>query len=148
VHEGPEDAILRIAQEWEARHGDRGLLSNPSPMASFDRQVVTRVELQRGSRTAIERVSFTERFVPRQGGELRCSGAFQADVRVTYGSRAGEPALELEWSALEPTRQCDGSAGSLPAFSRPAGKGQFALRSDQLIGVAPVREKRVFLPAD
>jgi hypothetical protein len=146
--EAPEDAILRIASFWEARYTDKGLRSSPSPIASFDRQLVSRLELARGQLTATESLSFEERFTLRDAREVHCSGRLDLQVSVTYGARAGEPALELEWPALSRPRECDSPDASIPAFERPAGRARFVLRSDQLVGVEPALEKRIFLPVE
>ncbi len=147
VSEGPEAAILRIASSWEARYAEKGLRSSPSPIASFDRQLVSRLELVPGQATTTERLSFEERFMLRDGSAVRCTGSLDAELGVAYERRAGEPTLTLTWPVLERPRECD--APSVPAvFERPAGQGRFVLRSDQLVGVEPARERRTFLPAD
>ena len=146
--EGPEAAILRIAGAWEARHTEKGLRSSPSPVASFERQVVSRLVLLEGQPTATESVSFTERFVLRDGGEVRCSGELAGEVSVMFGIKAGEPAMELAWPGHPYERTCEPSSPAVGEDERPAGRARFVLRSDQLVGVEPVREKRNFLPAD
>jgi hypothetical protein len=146
--EGPEDAILRIASFWEARYTDKGLRSSPSPVASFDRQLVSRLELTRGQLTATESLSFEERFTLRDAREVHCSGRLDLQVSLSYGARAGEPALELEWPALSNPRACDTPDAPIPAFERPAGRARFVLRSDQLVGIEPALEKRIFLPLE
>lgn len=146
--EGPEAAILRIATAWEARHTEKGLRSSPSPIASFERQVISRLVLVEGQPTATESLSFTERFVLRDGGEVRCSGDLTGEVSVVYGRKAGEPALELAWPGQSYQRTCEPSGSAVGDDERPAGRARFVLRSDQLVGVEPVREKRSFLPAE
>lgn len=146
--ESPEEAIRRIASFWEARYTDKGLRSSPSPIASFDRQLVSRIELTQGQTTAIESLSFEERFTLRDGGQVHCTGRLDLQVAVRYGARSGEPALELEWPALERPRECDTPGAPIPAFERPAGRARFVLRSDQLVGIEPALEKRTFLPVE
>lgn len=148
VTEGPESAILRIGSTWEARHGEKGLRSPPSPIGSFDRQLVSRLSLVRGESTATELSSFTERFVLRDGGVVQCSGSQALDVTVAYGRKSGEPAIELSWPSLVLQRNCEPPDAGIPALERPAGRARFVLRSDQLVGVEPALEKRTFLPAD
>ena len=148
VTEGPESAILRIGSTWEARHGEKGLRSPPSPIGSFDRQLVSRVSLVRGESTATELASFTERFVLRDGGVVQCSGSQSLDVTVAYGRKSGEPAIELSWPALVLQRNCEPANAGIPQLERPAGRARFVLRSDQLVGVEPALEKRTFLPAE
>ena len=146
--EGPEDAVLRIASFWEARYTDKGLRSSPSPIASFDRALVSHLELARGQLTATESLSFEERFTLRDAREVHCGGRLDLQVSVTYGARAGEPALELEWPALSRPRECDPPGAPIPPFERPAGRARFVLRSDQLVGIEPALEKRIFLPVE
>jgi len=146
--EGPEQAILRIASFWEARYVDKGLRSSPSPVASFDRQLVSRLELTQGQNTATESLSFEERFILRDAREVRCAGRFDIQVSVAYGTRTGEAALEIDWPALERPRECDTPGAPISAFERPAGRARFVLRSDQLVGVEPALEKRTFLPVE
>jgi len=146
--EGPEAAILRIASFWEARYADKGLRSSPSPIASFDRQLVSRLELTQGQVTATESLSFEERFSLRDGQAVHCSGRFDIQISVRYGARANEPAVELEWPASERPRDCDVPGAPIPEFERPAGRARFVLRSDQLVGVEPALEKRTFLPVE
>lgn len=127
---------------------EKGLRSSPSPIASFERQVVSRLVLLGGQPTATESVSFAERFVLRDGGEVRCNGELMSQVSVLYGKKAGEPALELAWPAQPYQRTCEPSSPAVGDDDRPAGRARFVLRSDQLVGVEPVREKRNFLPAE
>lgn len=146
--EGAEDTILRIATFWESRYTEKGLRSSPSPIASFDRKLVSRLELTRGQAAATETLSAEERFALRDATEVHCSARFDLPVSVRYGNRAGEPALQLEWPALERARECDSPGASIPPFQRPAGKARFVLRSDQLVGVEPALERRTFLPVE
>ena len=146
--EGPEDAILRIGSFWEARYTDKGLRSSPSPIASFDRALVSRLELAKDQTTATESSSFEERFILRDAREVHCVERFDGPVSVKYGVRQGEAALELEWPAEQRPRECDVPGAPIPALDRPAGRARFVLRSDQLVGVEPVREKRIFLPVE
>lgn len=148
VAEGPEDAILRIAKTWEARHAEKGLRSPPSPIAAFDRQLISRVVLAPGATTATETLTVSERFTLRDGGSVSCSGSAELPLSVAYGRKAGEPALELAWPALLQPRACEPAHGGIPELERPAGRARFVLRSDQLVGVEPALEKRTFLPAD
>ena len=148
VAEGPEDAILRIATAWEARHAEKGLRSPPSPIASFDRQFVSRITLVRGASSAPEALSVSERFVLRDGTNVACGETAELSVNVAYGRKAGEPALELSWPALAQPRACEPAHGGIPDLERPAGRARFVLRSDQLVGVEPALEKRTFLPVD
>ncbi|MEY2935418.1 MAG: hypothetical protein RL033_6167 [Pseudomonadota bacterium] len=146
--EGAEEAIARIGSFWEARYTDKGLRSSPSPIASFDRQLVSRLELASGQPLATESLSFDERFNLRDAREVRCQGRFDIQVNVGYGMRGSEPALELDWPALSQPRQCDSADVPIPPFERPAGRARFVLRSDQLVGVEPALERRIFLPVD
>lgn len=146
--QGPEEAIAGIGTAWEARYTDKGLRSSPSPIASFDRQLLSRLELTRGQTVALESISFQERFTLRDAREVRCQGRVDSQVNVAYGARGGEPALQLEWPALSQPRSCDDPGAPIPPFERPAGRARFVLRSDQLVGVEPALEKRVFLPAE
>jgi hypothetical protein len=146
--EGPEEAIARIGSTWEARYTDKGLLSSPSPIASFDRQLASRLELARGQSLATESVNFEERFILRDAREVRCQGRFDIQVNVAYGARGGENALELSWPELSQPRSCNVADAPIPPFERPAGRARFVLRSDQLVGVEPALEKRVFLPVE
>jgi hypothetical protein len=148
VVQGPEEAILRIASFWEAHSNEKGLRSSPSPIASFERQLVSRLELGRGQATATETLSATERFTLRDASEVHCSARFDLSVTVSYGDRAGEPALEIQWPSLSRARECDMPGAAIPPFERPAGKARFVLRSDQLVGVEPALEKRTFLPVE
>jgi hypothetical protein len=148
VVEGAEEAISRISSLWEARYVDKGLRSSPSAVASFERQLVNRLELTHGQSTATESLDFQERFTLRDAREVHCAGRFDTPVSVSYGMRAGEPALELAWPAFEHERQCDTPGAPIPPFERPAGRARFVLRSDQLVGVEPALEKRTFLPAE
>ena len=146
--QGPEEAIARIGSAWEARYTDKGLRSSPSPIASFDRQLVSRLELAPGQRVATESIFFEERFILRDAREVHCQGRFDVQVNVSYGERSGEPALELDWPELSQPRACDSPDAPIPPFERPAGRARFVLRSDQLVGVEPALEKRVFLPVE
>lgn len=146
--EGPEEAILRIARRWESRSVDKGLRSPPSPIGAFEHHVVSRIELTRGKATATEALTFSERFTLRDGTSVRCAGSVELEVGATYGRKAGEPAIELEWPAVSLARPCEPAAAPIPPFERAEGRARFVLRSDQLVGVEPPLERRTFLPVD
>jgi hypothetical protein len=146
--ERPEDALFRIAGNWRARHSEKGLRSSPSPIGAFDRQIVSRLALSRGQATATETVRVTESFLMREGGRVSCSVDWEGEVTVAYGTLRGEAALQLGWEALQRPRACDDPNLALPPFERPAGRAAFVLRSDQLVGIDPPLEKRIFLPED
>lgn len=146
--EGPEQAILRLANRWEARYVDKGLRSPPSPVGAFERHVVSRIELTPHEATATEVLTFSERFTLRDGTTVQCGGSVDLNVGVTYGRKAGEPAVELAWAALSHERPCEPPGAPVPPFERAEGRARFVLRSDQLVGVEPALERRTFLPLD
>lgn len=148
VAQGPDDAILTIASRWEARHVDKGLRSKPSPIASFERTIVQRLELRKGAEESVLSSLYDERFALRDGTEVRCGTQIGIPLQVSYGRRQGEAALELGWGPLELQRACDPPDSRIPPLTEPAGRSRFVLRSDQLVGVEPPLEKRSFLPVE
>lgn len=148
VREGPDDAILRIGSRWEAQLNDRGFRSKPNPVASFDRQVNTRIVLEHGVSTVAMAEQYRETFVLVTGETIQCSTATSFRAEAAYGFRNNEAALQLEWSAAVQPRSCVPSDSRIPPLKRPAGKARFTLRSDRLVAVEPALEKRQFIPVD
>jgi hypothetical protein len=127
---------------------DKGFKSSPSKIASFDRQIVTEIQLAKGQDSAARRSSYLEGFSLRDGTEVECSTVVETRVEVAYGRKAGEAALELGWAPLLIERVCNTPGAPIPQLEEPAGRSRFALRSDQLVGIEPALEKRTFLPVD
>jgi hypothetical protein len=147
LQERPEEAIISVSRKWEARYSERGLRPSDSPIASYDRQFFSRIELVRQAVSISETLRFTELYVMRSGGQVHCAGQLEFDNAVTFGRKDGEAALELSWPDLEIPRLCDSEEVS-EKFVRSAGKAVFALRSDQLVPIAPATERRTFLPGE
>jgi hypothetical protein len=148
AREGPEEAILRIGKVWQASEDEKGFRSKPSPIATFENQVRTRLTLVSGARRAEERIEYEERFTLQDGRSAHCTAAQTTTIEVAYGIKAGEPGVELAWPSARIARKCDAPGFPLPALERQAGRSRFVLRSDQLVAVDPPTEKRAFIPTD
>lgn len=147
LRESPAEGILRIGRVWQASESEKGFMSAPSPVATFQSDVVSRLTLaEKGP--ARERLEYSERFTLRDGRVASCSTTVEHDAPVAYGLKGGVPAIELEWPAARQSRACDLSGFAPPLLERRAGRARFVLRADQLVGVEPPGEKRSFIPVE
>jgi hypothetical protein len=148
LRESPAESIQRIGRLWQARADETGFRTAPSPIATFQSQVVSRLTLPSGNGPGRERIEYAEHFLLHDSRSANCSAVIEHDVSVAYGLKGGVPALELSWPAASQARTCDLAGFSAPKLERPAGRARFVLRDDQLVGVEPPGEKRAFIPTD
>jgi hypothetical protein len=66
-------------------------------------------------------------------------------VRVRYGRRQGNPAMEVTSPSRVLRRECRPSDFPESEVTLPGGTSRFRLEDAQLVGFAPLSEKRVFL---
>jgi hypothetical protein len=147
LRESPAESILRIGRVWQARESETGFLSAPSPIATFQSDVVSRLTLA-DKGPAREKFEYSDRFTLRDGRVASCASTLEQEVPVTYGLKGGVPAIELEWAVARPKRACDLPGFAPPVLERRAGRARFVLRDDRLVGVEPVGEKRSFIPVE
>jgi hypothetical protein len=148
LRESPAEGILRIGRVWEARENETGFRTAPSPIATFQTQVVSRLTLGAGAAPAQASVRYDDRFTLRDGRIANCSVSFELPASLAYGLKAGMPAIELQWSAARLPRTCDLPGFSAPELEHPAGRSRFVLRDDQLVAIEPPSEKRSFIPVE
>lgn len=148
LRESPAEGILRIGRVWEAREKETGFRTAPSPIATFQTQVVSTLTLGAGAASAPARVRYAERFTLRDGRIANCSASVELQAPIAYGLKGGMPAIELQWAAARLQRTCDLQGFSAPELEHPAGRSRFVLRDDQLVGVEPPSEKRSFIPVE
>lgn len=144
----PQTAILRIAARWQSQETEKGLLSPPSPIVSYTRQSSTVLNLESAQTTTEILLRVSEHFVLRTGEKVDCDTSLPVAGSLSFGRRAGQPALELGWAKASFARHCEPANSQIPEFQLSAGRSRFVLRSDQLVGVEPPREQRRFIPVD
>lgn len=142
----PEDQILRVATMWEARGRGKGLRSPPSEISVFEIETTSFVTFERGKQTAREELTVAERFEMRDGQRFRCEATGKLTLRVNWGERSGEPAVQLTRPPTTLRRRCRPGGYPEPEVDVPHGASRFVLRGDQLVAFAPPLEKRVFWP--
>jgi hypothetical protein len=147
LRESPAEGILRIGRVWQARESETGFMSAPSPIATFQSDVVSHLTLA-AQGPAREKLEYSERFSLRDGRVANCATTLEQEVRLAYGLKGGVPAIELEWPQARPSRACDLPGFSAPVLERRAGRARFVLRDDRLVGVEPPGEKRSFIPVE
>lgn len=142
--ETPADEILRIGERWVAHSKQRGLLSPPSPISVFVVLEESRLHLfKEGAR---EEILIDEELELREGGSLRCQTQLETALEIKWGRREGEAAIEVHRPAQRAARRCVGGQHPEPFLERPASAARYVLRSDNLVGVEPPREDRVYTP--
>jgi hypothetical protein len=141
--EGPGDEIRRVAITWTSTEPTKGILSPPSPISVFHTTTRSVVALRRDD--AREELTIWEELELRNGATIRCSNKFVHPLKVRYGRKRGEAAVEITRPVLRGQRSCDG-AHPEPEFNVPSRVARFALRSDRLVAVEPVTDKRTYLP--
>lgn len=141
--ETAEAEVTRISRSWTSTQVDRSLLSPPSP-----------ISVRAGSRTSIvtftdgqahEELVISEQFDLRAGGRIRCETRFRHAVRVRFGHKSGEPAVEVVRPPLAGTRSCDAPPPE-PTLVEPERRALFVLGSDQLVAVEPALDERIYRP--
>lgn len=148
LEEDPADAVLRIGSVWESRGSEKALHSAPNPIAIQSALVVDRLELARGAAEAVETFEVEEKFQMRSGEAYRCRARAAVPVRVHFGRRDGEPALQVARPAAHAVRACDPPGFPQPERAFPEWTARFVLTGDQLVGIAPPTEQRTFLPVE
>ncbi len=137
------DEITRIATEWMSVVPAQGLLSPPSKISTFKNSRASKIVL--GAHSATETLTIEEKLQLRTGERVSCSTQVQLELRVRYGRRGGEAAVELTRPPLTVPRSCQGfhPEGSL---NEPERSALFVLRADTLVALEPPLEKRKYLP--
>lgn len=141
--ETAEAEVTRISRAWTSTQVERSLLSPPSP-----------ISVRAGSRTSVltfadgrahEDLVVSEQFDLRAGGTIRCETRFQHAVRIRFGHKSGEPAVEVVRPPLSGTRNCDAPPPE-PTLVEPERRALFVLGSDQLVAVEPALDERIYRP--
>ena len=87
-----------------------------------------------------------ERFQLKSGQSYECRARGLVKVRVRFGRKSGEPAVEIQRPSLMMSRTCHPSDFPDRELQMPGVGARFLLQDEQLVGFAPPSEKRVFLP--
>lgn len=143
VEETPADEVLRIGATWTSTQPDQGLLSPPSPISMFRNQRTSQVTLER--HRATEELVLDEELDLRDGTRVKCHSVVQNELKIRWGRRNGEAAVELVRPALQVARSCSGTHPEA-VLSEPAVRALLVLRSDQLVVVEPTTDKRTYIP--
>ena len=155
-----EQQILSVGRRWQAREQQDGFRASQGPVgqparsaapakqvAVFHRTITTSLQLEPGATEAVETFELDERFKLDNGQWYRCQARTTAQVRLRYGKKRGEAALEVSQPERRVTRRCTPPDFPEPVLELPATTSRFRLRGDQLVGFEPVSEKRTFVPA-
>jgi hypothetical protein len=142
--ETAEAEVTRIARTWTSTQVERSILSPPSPISV--RRATRTSRLVFGSDAAQETLVVSEQFDLRAGGTIRCQTNFEHAVRLRWGRKSGEAAVEITRPPLAGARSCDGPAPD-GALTEPERRALFVLGSDQLGAVEPPLDERIYRPA-
>jgi len=141
--ETAQEEVFRIAQTWTSTQVDKSLLSPPSPISMRSSTRVSRLEL--GSTEGHELLTVDEQFELRQGGQVRCRTRFEHSVRLRWGRKSGEAAVEVTRPAISAERSCDGPSPE-GVLREDVKSVLFVLNADQLVAVDPPLEERIYRP--
>jgi hypothetical protein len=135
------DEVLRIGNLWTNVKPEKGILSPPSKISLF--RTHRKSELRVSAGAIIERLVIEEEIQLRDGPLIRCATQFEHQVGHRWGRKHGQAALEIVRPALNSERACDHvhPDGSL---QEPARRALFVLRSDNLVAVEPIVDKRIY----
>ena len=145
-HETPAEAIHRIGELWESKSISKGLRSEPSKLAMFETRMVSRIRVVPGRDWSVDALEVAEVFEMRSGLRYECRAKGDVTVKLVFGRRHGEPAVEMRRPATRLARVCNPPDYPEPEVELPEVVGRFKLSGDQLIGYDPPLEKRVYLP--
>jgi hypothetical protein len=140
-----EDEIFAAGHVWQAMEEQRGVRGAPEKIARFEIKQRSTLTLERGTHMGTERIERKEVFELRSGAVYECVAKSEMKVRVRYGRRQGNPAVEVMSPSRTLRRECRPSDFPEPEVTLPGGSSRFRLDDAQLVGFAPLSEKRVFL---
>jgi hypothetical protein len=135
--------ILRLGNLWTNVSPDKGILSPPSKISLF--RVHLKSELRMSENSIVENLTIEEEVQLRDGPIVKCSTQFEHQVGHRWGRNNGEPAVEIVRPALSSERKCDGIHPDGP-IAEPAKRALFVLRSDNLVAIEPVVDRRTYSP--
>lgn len=141
-----EREVLSIASVWQALEEEHGASGARSKIAVFDLKQRSTLTLFEGQNSAEEKLELKEHFELKNGAVFQCRARGKVRVRVRFGRRNGQPALEVERPSMVMSRRCQPSDFPEPEIQVAGGTSRFLLQDEQLVGFAPPSEKRVFLP--
>lgn len=143
-----QDEVLKVARVWQALEESRGIRGAPEKIARFETKQRSTLTFRRGHDMAEELLELKELFELRSGATYECRTEIKLPVRVRFGRRQGSPAVELSRPARIARRQCRPGDFPQPEITIAGGTVRFRLVDEQLVGFAPLSEKRVFLPTE
>ena len=143
-----EDEILAVAKTWQALEEARGVRGEPEKIARFEVKQQSTLTLRPGEASAEEQLELDEHFELRSGARFECVTKAKIPVKVRYGRRQGKPAVEVIRPPRNIRRSCLPGEFPEPEVRLSGGSSRFRLDNEQLVGFAPLDEKRVFLPIE
>jgi len=137
------DEILRISTTWLTSLPEKGILAPPSKISLFDN--LKQSEITLGPQSASERFVLHERLELRNGSKITCRTEFNHTLQYRWGRRQGEAALQLVRPQMSGPRSCDAPHPDGDFYQASQG-ALLVLRSDSLVAVEPLVDKRVYIP--
>ena len=141
-----EAEVLGISSVWQALEEAHGTRGPNHKVAVFDLRQRTTLTLREGQPSAEEKIEIKERFEMKNRSVYECRARGLVKVRVRFGRKSGEPALEVQRPSTIMARTCMPSDYPEREIQLAGGSSRFRLQDEQLVGFAPINEKRVFLP--
>ena len=141
-----EGEVLAVAPVWQALEEEHGTRGPKHKVAVFDLRQRTTLTLREGQPSAEEKIEIKERFEMKNRSVYECRARGLVKVRVRFGRKSGEPALEVQRPSTIMARTCMPSDYPEREIQLAGGSSRFRLQDEQLVGFAPINEKRVFLP--
>lgn len=141
-----EAEVLAISKVWQALEEEHGTRGPAHKVGVFDLKQRTTLTLVEGQPSGEEKIEIKERFELKNGAVYECRARALSKVRVRFGRKNGEPALEVQRPSLIMARTCQPSDFPEREIQLPGSGSRFLLQDEQLVGFAPPSEKRVFLP--
>lgn len=143
---GAEAEVLAISSVWQALEEAHGTRGPKDKIAVFDLKQRSTLTLREGQTEGEEKVELKESFEMKNGARFECRARGLVKVRVRFGRKHGEPAVEVRRPSMVLARTCQPSDFPERELQLPGSASRFLLQDEQLVGFAPPSEKRVFLP--
>ncbi len=143
----PQEELAQLGKHWVSRWDERHIYESPHPLTVATLTASTQLDFaQQGQ--VFEELTIEERFELRRGPPVLCRSELRVPVRVRFGQRNGETAVELSRDTIVLARKCNSLEPAGVPRDLPASVAMFVLRGEQLVAVEPAGDRRRYLPTE
>lgn len=143
-----EGEVLRLGHVWQALEEERGIRGAPEKIARFEIKRRSTLTFTDGQPKGEELLEVKEVFELRNGAVFECATQATLPLRVRFGRRHGQPAVEVQRPTRSIPRNCRPDGFPNPELVLGGGSSRYRLQDEQLVGFAPLSEKRVYMPIE